>query len=177
MKSKIKFISIVLSILLMSLYGCNSNSNKTNTITKSDSTNLIHDVNSDSAQVKSESNNKSLTEKKNELPIVFIYNFHISNRCVSCIAIEEATTKTLNTYFPSELQQGRIKRRILNVDDEKNAKIAEKYQVFGSGLYITRVFNGKETTTDMTGDGFKYARKKEEKFMEILKNTINEYLK
>lgn len=177
MKSKIKFICIVLSISLMSLYGCNSNSNKTNTITKSDSTNIIQDVNSDSAQVKSESNNKSLTEKKNELPTVFIYNFHVTNRCVSCIAIEEATTKTLNTYFPSELKQGRIKRRILNVDDEKNSKIAEKYQVFGSGLYITRFFNGKETTTDMTGDGFKYARKKEEKFMEILKNTIKEYLK
>jgi hypothetical protein len=69
-------------------------------------------------------------------PIVMIYNFHVTNRCVSCIAIEEATTKTLNTYFMNELRQGRIKRKILNVDDEANAKIAEKYQAFGSGFLL-----------------------------------------
>ena len=106
-----------------------------------------------------------------------VYNFHITNRCASCIAIEEATTKTLKTYFPEELKQGRIKQYILNVDDEANEKISEKYQAFGSGLFVTKVYKGKETTTDMTGDGFKYARNKEEKFIEILKTKITEYLK
>jgi hypothetical protein len=36
---------------------------------------------------------------------------------------------------------------------------------------------GKETTTDLTGDGFKFAKNKEERFIEILKNKITEYLK
>jgi len=63
------------------------------------------------------------------------------------------------------------------VDDDANSKVAEKYQAFGSGLYVTRVFKGKETTTDLTGDGFKFAKNKEEKFIEILKNKISEYLK
>lgn len=112
-----------------------------------------------------------------ELPKVLVYNFHITNRCVSCIAIEEATTKTLNTYFASELKSGRIKRYKLNVDDAINKKISFKYQAFGSGLYVTRVFKGKETTTDFTGDGFKYAKNKEEKFIALLKNKISEYLK
>ncbi len=115
--------------------------------------------------------------KKAEQPVVLIYNFHVTNRCVSCIAIEDATTKTLNTYFSKEMKEGRIKRQILNVDEETNEKIAEKYQAFGSGLFITRSFKGKENTIDMTGDGFKFAKNKEEKFIELLKNNITEYLK
>ncbi|MCX6257138.1 MAG: nitrophenyl compound nitroreductase subunit ArsF family protein [Bacteroidia bacterium] len=116
-------------------------------------------------------------EAKADLPVVFIYNFHVTNRCPTCIAIEEATTKTLNTYFSSELKLGRIKRQVLNVDDKVNNLISEKYQAFGSGLFVTRIFKGKETTTDLTGDGFKFAKNKEDKFIEILKSKISEYLK
>jgi hypothetical protein len=108
---------------------------------------------------------------------VLIYNFYVTNRCPSCIAIEDATIKTLNTYFAKEVKQGRIKRQSLNVDDEANSKIAEKYQAFGSGCFVTRVYKGKETTTDLTGDGFKFAKNKEERFIEILKSKITEYLK
>lgn len=115
--------------------------------------------------------------KKEEKPVVLVYNFHVTNRCASCIAIEDGTTKTLNTYFAAEMKSGRVKRFIVNVDDEANEKIAEKYQVFGSGIYITRVFKGNETTTDLTGDGFKFALNKEDRFIEILKTKIADYLK
>ena len=124
-----------------------------------------------------ENKNNQVAAANTALPEVLIYNFHVTNRCASCIAIEEGTTKTLNTYFSAEVKNGRIKRQILNVDDDANQKISEKYQAFGSGLYVTRVFKGKETTTDLTGDGFKYAKNKEEKFIEILKKTISNYLK
>jgi hypothetical protein len=116
-------------------------------------------------------------ENKTGLSTVLIYNFHVTNRCPSCIAIEQATTKTINTYFATEVKQGRIKRMVLNVDDAANNLISEKYQAFGSGLFITRVFKGKETTTDLTGDGFKFAKNKEEEFIKILKAQISEYLK
>ena len=113
----------------------------------------------------------------NALPRVYVYNFHVTNRCVACRAIEEVTTRTLDSCFAAELKIGRVKRYIIDVDDEANRTIAEKYQVFGSGIFITRIFRNKETTTDLTGDGFRYARKKPEKFSEILKNKIDEYLK
>jgi hypothetical protein len=130
------------------------------------------DSNASNGQVAGKNN-----EAKANLPTVLIYNFHVTNRCASCIAIEDATTKTLNTYFANEVKQGRIKRQTLNVDDVANKTISEKYQAFGSGLFVTRVFKGKETTADLTGDGFKYAKNKEVRFIEILKNKITEYLK
>ena len=116
------------------------------------------------------------TEKK-ETSSVIVYNFHVTNRCASCIAIEEATTKTLNQNFANELKSGKIKRFIIDVDDEKNAKLAEKYQVFGSSLLLVLVKDGKEKTVDLTGDGFKFAKSKEDRFIEILSKNITELLK
>lgn len=109
-------------------------------------------------------------------PVIMVYNFHLTNRCVSCMAIEDATSKTLKLYFEDAVKKGKIKRKILNVEEEANSKISEKYQAFGSGIFVTQVKNGKEATTDLTGDGFRYARNKEEKFIAILKSTIDHYL-
>lgn len=171
------------SIILL-LSACQSGNNQQGGNTSGDSTGLIqNDKGLDSSSRSSDTSNINKTAKMNSsenkktYSTVFIYNFHVTNRCPSCIAIEEATTKTLNTYFLSEVKNGRIKRQILNVDDAKNEKISEKYQVFGSGLFVIRSFKGKETIADLTGDGFKYARNKKDKFIEVLKNKITEYLK
>jgi phosphoketolase len=111
------------------------------------------------------------------LPVIEIYNFHLTNRCPSCNAIENATTKTLERYFAEEVRQGRIRRSVVNVDEKANQKLAEKYQAYGAACFVTRIFDGKESTTDLTGPGFKFARNREEQFIEMMKNTIEEYLK
>lgn len=155
------------------------NNNNDSTATVNDSSNAsVQDTSGNSTTISSSSDSTTkVTASITDQPTVLVYNFYITNRCASCIAIEEATTKTLNTYFPVEIKQGRIKRQILNVDDDVNKSVSEKYQAFGSGLFVTRLFKGKETTTDLTGDGFKFAKNKEEKFIEILKNKIAEFLK
>lgn len=127
-------------------------------------------------QVPDNTAKNKVNDASGDIPQVFIYNFHLTNRCVSCIAIEDATTKTLNTYFQKEIESGQVKRFIIDVDDKANAKISEKYQAFGSGLFITRSYKGKETTVDLTGEGFKLARNKEEKFIELVKNQISQFL-
>ena len=124
-----------------------------------------------------EKSSQKSSELKEELATIYIYNFHVTNRCPSCIAIEEATTKTLNTHFAKELKEGRIKRKIVNVDDDANKAIAEKYEAFGSGLLVVRSYKGRETKADLTGDGFKYAKNKEDKFVEILKKQVEDFLK
>ena len=182
---KLMIFKAQLIILLFSIlfFACNSSNNEPLNNLKEDTLQanskdsiLVQKTQSDSIKTDTIAN-KTTSLKPVEKPKILIYNFHVTNRCASCIAIEEATTKTLNTYFTNEVKQGQIKRQILNVDDEANAKIAEKYQAFGSAIFTTRVFKGKEITTDFTGDGFKYAKNKEDKYIEILKNKITEYLK
>lgn len=174
-----KIINLIGIIILSTLFfSCNSGSKSSGSTV--DSTTKMTDtsgVTSDTSSAAETIAQNSSDADKAELSNVLIYSFHVTNRCASCIAIEESVKKTLDTYFKDELKSGRIKLSVLNVDDKANEKIAEKYQAFGSGLFITRVFKGKENTTDLTGDGFKYAKNKQDKFIEVLKSKIQEYLK
>jgi len=151
MNKTLFFIALVAIITATS---CNNNSGKNEQASNADSINL-----------------------NTENPVVLIYNFYGTHRCPSCIAIEEATTKTLDSCFSGQVKSGIIKRYSVNIDEEANAKICEKYQAFGSGIFVTQVLKGKEKTTDLTGSGFKFALHKKEKFIEILKLTIDSLLK
>jgi len=174
---KLKKMKSILQVLLaITMFSCNNNQIGNEQV-KSDSIILSDNDTLKSEVVSYASNSDSVYKLKNEkFPVVIIYNFHVTNRCPSCIAIEDATTKTLNQYYSKELKSGRIKRYIVNVDDEKNKQITEKYEAFGSGLLLVRDYNSKEITVDLTGDGFKYARNKEDKFINILKTKIDELL-
>ena len=66
---------------------------------------------------------------------------------------------------------------IINVDEDKNKKIAEKYEATGSALYLTKIVGGKESKNDMTDFAFSYARNNPDKFISGLKDKINELLK
>ena len=126
---------------------------------------------------KSESGNDSISQDSIQSAVLNVYNFHLQNRCASCIAIENATTRTINTYFANELKEGRLVQKIINVDDKTNEAISTKYEMAGSGLLLVSNSKGKEYVVDLTGDGFKYAKNNEEKFIEILKQQIETYLK
>jgi len=103
--------------------------------------------------------------------------FHATRRCPTCLAIEENTRKALDTYFSDQLKNGTIKLTVINVDEDKNKAIAEKYEATGSALFLTRNNNGKENKNDLTDFAFSYARNNPDKFMADLKDKINELLK
>ena len=113
-------------------------------------------------------------QKPAKLQIVY---FHAKNRCPTCLSIEENTKKTLNTYFAAQLKDGTIKLQVLDVSDEKNEKIVEKYQAEGSGLFLTHLDGKKETTTDFTNFAFSYSRNQADKFIAGLKAEIEKNLK
>jgi predicted DNA binding protein len=103
--------------------------------------------------------------------------FHATRRCPTCMAIEENTRKTLDTYFSNQLKNGTIKLTVINVDEDKNKVIAEKYEATGSALFLTKTNNGKENKNDMTDFAFSCARNNPDKFISGLKDKINELLK
>lgn len=176
MKKHLIFSPIVIIFALIFITSCNHANKKNNEQTDNDST-ITELMTMEDSLLQGDTIDQAGNDvQQKKLPQVLVYNFHVTNRCPSCLAIENATTKTLKTYFSAEMKQGRVKQFIVDVDDNANNKISEKYQAFGSGLFVTRVFDGKETTTDLTGVGFKFAKNKEEKFIEILKNKIMEYL-
>lgn len=118
---------------------------------------------------KSQTTNQSITK-------IEVLNFHSTHRCKTCNAIEANTKYTLSTYFSKELKEKKITNQVINVDEKKNEKLAEKFEAAGTALILNVVKNGKETKIDLTDFAFMKGNDKEA-FSKELKAKIEKELK
>jgi len=75
---------------------------------------------------------------------VDVVYFHRANRCYSCVYAEEQTVYTLETYFSDELSNGKITFQSVNVQDESNIALIEKYGAYTSQLFISTITGDAE---------------------------------
>ncbi len=105
-----------------------------------------------------------------------VIDFHSTNRCMTCRAIEANTKYTLDTHFAKELKSGKITFKIVNVDKKENEKFAEKFQATGTALFLNVIKDGKEKQVDLTN--FAFMKGTDQKtFSDELKQTIAIQLK
>lgn len=104
-----------------------------------------------------------------------VIDFHSTHRCITCKAIESNTKLVLETDFAKELKNGTISFQVVNVDDENNYKLAEKFQATGTALFLNVISDGEEKQIDLTQFGFKYGKNSEE-FKKRLKSRIENQL-
>ncbi|MDG1728794.1 MAG: nitrophenyl compound nitroreductase subunit ArsF family protein [Algibacter sp.] len=83
-----------------------------------------------------------------------VLDFHSTHRCMTCNAIEANTKYTLDTYFEKELKDEKITFQVINVDEEANEKIAEKFEASGTALILNVIKNGKEKQINLTEFAF-----------------------
>jgi hypothetical protein len=117
---------------------------------------------------------KTLNEKvANKIEVI---DFHSTHRCMTCNAIESSTKFTLDTYFKDEVESNKITFQVVNVDEEENLKIAEKFEATGTALFLNVVKDGKEEQIDLTE--FAFMNGNDQKvFSDELKVKIEEALK
>ena len=96
---------------------------------------------------------------------VEIIQFHSEHRCVTCLKIEELTKETVKSFTGMPF-------KLVNIDDTKNEKIAEKFEAAGTALFIYNPKTGKKK--DMTDFAFMNSGDKA-KFMAGLKKEINQF--
>jgi len=106
---------------------------------------------------------------------VDVVYFHRTQRCPRCLYAEEGTRYTVKTYFKDELDSGKVTFQVINVEDEANADIIEKYN---NPSYLTLCINTVRDGTDhievvtdiwlVIGD--------DEAFVEIVKSKVEESL-
>lgn len=113
------------------------------------------------------------TNKQNHLEV---YAFHGTRQCETCKNMKAHTKETLDKYFSEQLKNGSIVFSIVDVDNEANEKIAEKFQATGTALMINNIVDGKENITDWSDFAFEKAND-ESTFIPELKTMINEALK
>jgi len=103
-----------------------------------------------------------------------VIDFHTTHRCKTCLAIENTARTVVETEFANEVKAGKIVFKTVDVDQSKNAKMAEKFEAAGTALFV---YNGKTGQAfDLTEAGFMYAMKNETKLKEFLRNAIRKNL-
>lgn len=104
-----------------------------------------------------------------------VIDFYGTHRCVTCQAIEANAKYTVDNYFSDAVKEGKLQFKTINVDDEKNYAIAERFEAAGTALFINVIKDGQEQHIDLTNFAFSKGRDKEA-FSTALKDKINEQL-
>lgn len=107
---------------------------------------------------------------------IIIYAFHGTRQCETCINMKANTKIVLDKYFSNELKSGKIAYRIIDVDDSKNEKIAEKFQATGTALFAEKLIDGNDIIADWSDFAFDNANNREV-YIQGLKNKISNLLK
>ncbi len=105
-----------------------------------------------------------------------VIDFHSTNRCKTCNAIETNTKYTLEKYFADELESGEITFQTVNIDEKENYAMAEKFEAAGTSLFLNVIKDGKETQINLTN--FAFLKNKDKlAYSKELKSKINKQLK
>ena len=106
-----------------------------------------------------------ITEKTVQTDIQLV-QFHTEHRCITCNAIEKLSKETIKGNQA-------ITFVLYNVDDEKNAKVAEQFEATGTSLYL---YNSKtKATKDLTEMAFMYTKTEGDKFKTELQKEISAF--
>jgi hypothetical protein len=105
-----------------------------------------------------------------------VIDFHTDHRCKTCLTIESLTKTILADRYAKEMENGRITFQLINVDEEENLSIAEKFGAYGTSLMLNVIRNGEEKQVDLTNFAFMNADN-EEKFTRGFQEKLNAELK
>jgi hypothetical protein len=109
--------------------------------------------------------------------VVEVMYFHGKQRCPTCVAIGNNALDVVNKDFASQVKAGQVRFREIDISTPEGEKIADRYHVTWSSLFVNQWKNGKEKRCDMTRFGFENARSNTPAFRTGLKNKIAQLLK
>lgn len=108
---------------------------------------------------------------------VEVMYFHGKQRCATCMAIEKYAREVVEKDFVNEKKNGKVVFRIVDISTDEGEKIAKKYRVTWSSLFVNGWKAGKEKRNDMTQFAFKNARKNSDEFKRGVSGKIKELMK
>jgi len=104
---------------------------------------------------------------------VEVFYFHFSRRCITCNAVESESVKAIQALYPELVKAGKITFKSYNLDEENSKAIAKRCGAEGQSLLVIKGTN----RTDLTSQGFMYAKSNPEKLKAELKKTIDPLIK
>ncbi|MFO7615393.1 MAG: nitrophenyl compound nitroreductase subunit ArsF family protein [Bacteroidales bacterium] len=101
-----------------------------------------------------------------------VYYFHATRRCATCNAVEDQSQLALKNLYAQQLESGDIQFHSVNFEEADGKALADKFKVPGQALIVVK----GESKTDLTSDGFMYARSAPAKLENSLKKAIDPLL-
>ena len=108
---------------------------------------------------------------------VEVIYFHCKQRCATCVAIEKNTREVIDNLFANELKDGKVVFKIVDISTPEGEKIADKYEVTWSSLFVNKWKNGEETQNNLTEFAFGNAHNNSDAFKKALADKIRQSLK
>lgn len=114
------------------------------------------------------------TPEKDRVEVIY---FHGKQRCATCMAIEKNAKEVVNTLFADELKNGTVVFKTVDISTPEGEKIADKYEVAWSSLFVNKWKGDKESRKNLTEFGFGNARNNPDGFKKGLADIIRQSLK
>jgi hypothetical protein len=114
-----------------------------------------------------QSNTNLADTKDSEVSKVEVYYFHGTRRCVTCKAVGSVSQELIERKYKDQ-----VKFIEINMDEEGNEDLIEKFQASGSGLYV---YNG-DKIVNITAYAFQYAINNPDKLKNKLIQLISRNL-
>ena len=84
----------------------------------------------------------------------------------------------LDATSPLQQKNKKISMKVIDFSTEQGKPVAADHKVSYSSLFIVKIDkDGKETRTDLTRQGFQYAKRNPGEFKKIVKEAITKALK
>lgn len=111
---------------------------------------------------------------KNFVEVLYFYS---KQRCMTCRSIEQNTQELLKANFSRQLKEGKVVYRVIDISKRENARMAEKYEVTWSSLFIVQHKGGKEMVENLTEFAFRHSHTRPEVFKAGITEKIRKALK
>jgi len=98
--------------------------------------------------------------------------FHSTQRCKTCLYIEQRVVYITETYFQEELDSGKMTLQRLDLGDKENAAMISKYNAVSSQLYLNAIVNEIDHIIHIKEVWFKDYLRDEKLFDEVVKEYI-----
>lgn len=123
---------------------------------------------------RSESKQISTDAKEHRVEVIY---FHGKQRCLTCMAIEKLAREVVETQFASALANGELVFKVVDISTKEGERIADKYEVTWSSIFINKVDGKREKVNNLTDFAFSNARSNPDKFKQGVAEKINELIK
>lgn len=122
--------------------------------------------------------NENITETSDEpsaADVEVIYFFG-KQRCSTCVAMEKFAKEALDSVFADKTKDGTIIFKSVDITTPEGEKLADRFEVSSSSLYIVDNNPDKPEKVDMTAFGFRNARNNRQVYKQEIIDQINEFL-